>query len=172
MFQKKKQNLVGVWMNTFDMTESTCCWHGARRPTAPDGLVETDVTEKTLALKIPDFFGGGRAKFRNSQQVEANPCSAVVTAALKKKKGETDVWNRVVICIAQRPLNSFGVLENIWCHVCRLRVRAKKKKKREGKKKHRQIASNVVCYLSTATSLHLFRYEFVRGSIRRTPTFS
>lgn len=48
----------------------------------------------------------------------------------------------------------------------------KKKRRRGREKKHRQIASNVVCYLSTATSLHLFRYEFVRGSIRRTPTFS
>lgn len=62
---RKKQNLVGLWMNMFDMTESTCCWHGARRSTAPDGLVETDVTERTLASKIPDFRGG-RAKFRNS----------------------------------------------------------------------------------------------------------
>lgn len=47
-----------------------------------------------------------------------------------------------------------------------------KKKEEGGKKKHRRIASNVVCYLSAATSLHLFRYEFVQGSIRRTPTFS
>lgn len=62
---EKKQNIVGVWMNMFDMTESMCFWHGAHRPTTPDGLVETDVTEKTLASKIPDF-GGGHAKFRNS----------------------------------------------------------------------------------------------------------
>lgn len=36
----EKQNLVGVWMNMFDTTGNTGCWHDVCRPATPKGLVE------------------------------------------------------------------------------------------------------------------------------------